>query len=318
MAASRPRSFPGGETRGRRPTCTWRWIQRSPETSPLRFSVRQRKPSVSPAGPRRRPPPRAGSALHPGAGAARARFPMRHRAYPGPHAGDVRRDGRGLCASLSQSKSAASRVPPRQKVSPGVIPRGADSQAQEWFVHECRRLQRLPGCFIVQPARRSLRSSPYTSGNNSSVVPGPSGCESGSSPRVRIESTIGTFPRLISIGGPYLQPLTCIGYIPVRNNLACLDFQTGDSMATAAPGMTATPNIASSPPSCPRHGKLFSHLRQRCAVRVNLPNRFNDVIHVPAVGQEQILGRSRPSSRRPAGCLSVRGSSHATPSAARR
>src|SRR5882762_6564737 len=36
--------------------------------------------------------------------------------------------------------------------------------------------------------------------------------------------------------------------------------------------------------------QLSDRLRQRCAMGLNLPNRFNDVIHVPAVGQEQILG----------------------------
>ena len=36
--------------------------------------------------------------------------------------------------------------------------------------------------------------------------------------------------------------------------------------------------------------RLCDYLRQRGAVRLDFPNRFNDVIHVPAVGQEQILG----------------------------
>src|SRR5439155_9229559 len=42
--------------------------------------------------------------------------------------------------------------------------------------------------------------------------------------------------------------------------------------------------------------QLSGPFRQRGAVRLNLPNRFNDVIHVPAVGQEQILGQ--PDRRR--------------------
>src|SRR5207247_3038463 len=35
---------------------------------------------------------------------------------------------------------------------------------------------------------------------------------------------------------------------------------------------------------------LARGLRQRCAVRLNLPNRFDDVIHVSAVGQEKVMG----------------------------
>ena len=35
---------------------------------------------------------------------------------------------------------------------------------------------------------------------------------------------------------------------------------------------------------------LSDGLRQCPAVRLNLPNRFDDVIHVPAVGQQQVLG----------------------------
>src|SRR5207249_3064448 len=42
--------------------------------------------------------------------------------------------------------------------------------------------------------------------------------------------------------------------------------------------------------------QLSGRLGQRGAVRLNLPNRFNDVIHVPAVGQQQILGQ--PDRRR--------------------
>ena len=42
--------------------------------------------------------------------------------------------------------------------------------------------------------------------------------------------------------------------------------------------------------------QLSGRLGQRGAVRLNLPNRFNDVIHVPTIGQEQILGQ--PDRRR--------------------
>jgi len=42
--------------------------------------------------------------------------------------------------------------------------------------------------------------------------------------------------------------------------------------------------------------QLSGPFRQRGAVRLNLPNRFNDVIHVPAVGEEQIL--REPDRRR--------------------
>src|SRR2546422_3632566 len=43
--------------------------------------------------------------------------------------------------------------------------------------------------------------------------------------------------------------------------------------------------------------QLSGRFRQRRAARLNLPNRLNDVIHVPAVGQEQILGQT--DRRRP-------------------
>src|SRR5881394_1122619 len=36
--------------------------------------------------------------------------------------------------------------------------------------------------------------------------------------------------------------------------------------------------------------RLRAGLRQRCAVRLNLSNRLDDVIHVAAIRQEQILG----------------------------
>jgi hypothetical protein len=41
---------------------------------------------------------------------------------------------------------------------------------------------------------------------------------------------------------------------------------------------------------------LPHRLRQGCAVRLSFLNCFNDVIHIPAVGQEQIPGH--PDGRR--------------------
>ena len=35
--------------------------------------------------------------------------------------------------------------------------------------------------------------------------------------------------------------------------------------------------------------RLSGRLRQGSAMRLDFPNGFNDVIHVPAIGQEQIL-----------------------------
>src|SRR2546426_10780413 len=62
-----------------------------------------------------------------------------------------------------------------------------------------------------------------------------------------------------------------------------LDQPWDDSSDSAAESVRLSPHLPAG-------------LRQRPAVRLNLPNRFDDVIHVPAVRQEQILGH--PDRRR--------------------
>ena len=147
MAASRPRSFPCGETRGRRPTCAWRWKPRVAQQ--LRgFGVghTREKPQRHEPGSCRHPP---ASSLPSASSSSKSERSgsVSHAtsSVPGVHAPEMSAVPDAGFAPRSLNQNPPHRECRRAKKVRPVIPRGANSQAQERFVHERCRLQRLPG-----------------------------------------------------------------------------------------------------------------------------------------------------------------------------